>query len=147
MHPPALAETGTGQLYSIDYPHYADEPLSEFREKTFEEYGCEVIPSNKSPGWIVPDRLRDAWTLQFGKSQREFPHLLTELEQLDLFFHDSEHSVPSMFYELELAWEWLSDGGVILADDINWNDAFETFQTVRKAESGRLAPDIGFLRK
>lgn len=141
----ALSKNDHGHLHSIDYPYYADEDLSDFRAATFENYGGAAIPSDKQPGWIVPAELRSRWTLRTGKSQRELPHLVTNTDEIDLFIHDSEHSVPCMLYELELAWEWLAGDGVILVDDIGWNDAFDTFRRTRDADWGRLSVETGYL--
>jgi predicted O-methyltransferase YrrM len=143
----AMEENGHGTLHSIDFPYYADEPLSEFRAETFEEYGGAAIPADKRPGWLVPDELRHRWELHEGKSQRVLPEVIVDRERLDLFLHDSEHSVPCMMFEFELAWEALSEDGVIVADDIKWNDAFETFVDIRDADSGRVAPNVGYMRR
>jgi len=143
----ALNKNGVGTLYSIDYPLRADESLEEFRKETFEGYGGAVIPSDKDPGWIIPSELKSHWDLTIGKSQRQFPQLVTELEGLDLFIHDSEHSHPCMMFEYELAYEWLENKGVILSDDISWNDAFSVFIDVRGPEYGRLSQNIGYIRK
>jgi hypothetical protein len=143
----AIQQNGSGELYSIDYPLRADESLNEFRQETFEGYGGAAIPSDKDPGWIVPDELRSAWELTIGKSQRELPNLIANLENIDMFAHDSEHSHPCMMFEFELAYEWMNDGGVILSDDINWNSAFSVFTEVREPEHGRLSNAIGYIRK
>lgn len=143
----ALHKNDSGKLYSVDYPYRADESLEEFREDTFEKYGGATIPSDKEPGWIIPDRLRKRWDLTKGKSQRELPGLMAELEEVDLFIHDSEHSYPCMMFEYELAYEWLESGGVILSDDINWNEAFSVFVQVRRPEWGKLSNDVGYIRK
>lgn len=143
----ALQNNGAGELHSIDYPYRAEESLAEFRAETFEEYGGAAIPSDREPGWIIPDELRGRWDLTIGKSQRELPQLLPELGGMDLFVHDSEHSHPCMMFEYELAHEWLTDGGVFLSDDITWNDAFETFTETRNADWGRLSRDVGYVRK
>jgi hypothetical protein len=143
----ALCKNERGTLYSIDYPLRADESLEEFRQETFEGYGGAAIPSDKEPGWIIPDQLRTRWNLTLGKSQRELPKLVTELGTLDLFVHDSEHSHPCMMFEYELAYEWLSDGGMILSDDITWNDAFSVFCDVREPVFGRISENIGYIRR
>lgn len=142
----ALDQNESGRLYSIDYPYRADEPLESFRAETFAGYGGAAIPSDKDPGWIIPDDVRDRWDLTIGKSQRELPRLLTTLDQVDLFVHDSEHSHPCMMFEYELAYEWLSDGGVILSDDTNLNDAFDVFTRVRSTDSGKLSRSVGYIR-
>lgn len=143
----ALQENGSGSLYSIDYPFRADESLEEFQAETFDNFGGEAIPSNKDPGWIIPDELRNNWTLIIGKSQRELPKLVTEYGDVELFIHDSEHSHPCMMFEYELAYEWLEDNGVILSDDIGWNDAFSVFVDVREPVHGKISHNVGYVRK
>lgn len=144
----ALSENGTGTLHSVDYPYFADEPLSEFRAETFDEYGGAAIPADKEPGWIIPDDLTTDWELYTGKSQRVLPEILTKFDDIDVFIHDSEHSAPCMMFEYELAWEWLNDGGLLISDDISWNDAFDIFTTVRSPElHGRIAETVGYSYK
>lgn len=143
----ALRENGSGSLHSIDYPFRADESLDEFKRETFEGYGGAAIPSDRQPGWIIPDELRPLWELTVGKSQRELPRLLLEVDHLNLFVHDSEHSHPCMMFEYELAYEWLADGGVLLSDDITWNDAFSVFTDVRGPEHGRVSDGVGYVLK
>lgn len=143
----ALNENETGQLHSIDFPYRADEPLDEFRSKTFEKYGGAAIPSDKEPGWIIPDELRNRWSLTIGKSQRKLPALLTQFDEIDFFAHDSEHSVPCMMYEFELAWEWLAPDGILIADDISWNNSFELFTEHRECNPGLITPNVGYCRK
>lgn len=143
----ALNKNGSGRLYSIDYPFRANESLEEFQKETFENYGGAAIPSDKEPGWIIPDELRSQWDLIIGKSQRELPQLLTELGAIDLFIHDSEHSHPCMMFEYELAYEWLKMDGLILSDDILWNDAFNIFTETREVKNGRLSRQIGYVMK
>ena len=143
----ALDMNGTGRLYSIDCPFHADESLSEYRQETFDEYGGAAIPRDKSPGWIIPETLRSRWDLTIGKSQRELPKLLAKLAGIDLFVHDSEHSHPCMMFEYELAYEWLNKDGLLLSDDIGWNNAFDTFTEVRSGRHGTVRPGIGYVYK
>jgi predicted O-methyltransferase YrrM len=140
----AIHRNGDGELHSIDYPYRADEPLDEFRKDTFEKYGGAAIPSDKQPGWIVPNDLRGHWNLIIGKSQRELPKLVTELGSLDMFIHDSEHSHPCMMFEYELSYEFLNNGGIIISDDINWNDAFNIFIGSRELNRGKLSENVGY---
>lgn len=136
----ALEKNGTGKLHSIDYPVHAGD---EFRETTNAR-----IPEGRDPGWLVPEDLEHRWELTVGKSQRKLPEVITQYEALDMFVQDSEHTAPSMTFEYELAWEWLDTGGVILSDDINYNDAFETFVAVREPSSyGKATDGIGYMRK
>lgn len=141
----ALDANERGHLHSVDYPYRGDDSLSDFRTETFDGYGGATLPAGKDPGWIVPDPLRERWSLTVGKSQRKLPEVVARTEPIDLFLHDSEHSVPCMLFEFELAWEHLDDDGLILADDVSWNDAFERFVNVRAENYGYIAPDVGYV--
>lgn len=145
----ALDQNGHGRLHSIDYPVYADASLEEYndREDVFDDHHGAVIPSDKEPGWIIPDELMSRWDLTTGRSQRELPRLLMEFDEIDFFAHDSEHTVPCMTFEYELAWEWLSPGGVIVSDDIGWNDAFQTFADSRAERYGQITANTGYILK
>jgi predicted O-methyltransferase YrrM len=126
----ALSQNGGGTLHSVD-PAFDDSLPGE----------------TTSPGWLVPDDLHDYWNLHIGKSQRVLPTLLPELDRVDLFLHDSDHSAPCMMFEFELVYEWLADGGVLISDDIHWNDSFSTFAQARDGEVGRLSINTGYIWK
>lgn len=154
----ALKDNGQGQLYSIDYPLRAEETLEDFLahadispEEFYDEiaakYDHAMIPGNRDPGWIVPNRVQEFWTLREAKSQRELPRLAVELDDFDLFIHDSDHSLGCMLFEYELAWEYLRPGGLLVSDDINLTSAFETFTEGRNASHGRLPNNIGYVKK
>ncbi len=86
-----------------------------------------VVPEGKAPGWLVPERLRQRWTLILGRSQEKLPELFEKLGRVDLFFHDSEHSYQCMWFEMNEAKRYLSPGGTILAHDVHLNPAFADF--------------------
>jgi cephalosporin hydroxylase len=143
-----LRENGSGQLHSIDFPFRTDDSLEQVRKKTFSGYGGAAIPADKDPGWILSDAVQSRWELTIGKSQRELPKLLPQLPGLDLFIHDSEHSHPCMMFEFELAYEWLDEGGIVLSDDISWNEAFQTFTDVRAPKRHELIfTNVGYFVK
>lgn len=145
----ALQQNKVGKLYSIDYPMYANEPLPEFRETAYPEgHAFSAIPSNKEPGWIIPDDLKKRWTLCTGKSQRELPKLITKFDEIDMFIHDSEHTHPCMMFEYEIAWEWLKPGGILLSDDISRNDSFDIFTKIREPKHyGEVITGTGYAIK
>ena len=118
----ALERNGTGELHSIDLPEVvgADYEPGRFWEG---KQGA-AIPPGKEPGWMIPAELRERWRLTVGRSQEELPPLLERLGTIDLFVHDSEHSYECMDFEFRAAWPALRDGGALVADDWNWNDAF-----------------------
>ncbi|MBI3391839.1 MAG: class I SAM-dependent methyltransferase [Nitrospirae bacterium] len=116
----ALRKIGSGRLYSIDLPMVE-------REGTIEspEGACDVgreettlVAAYDRVGWLIPEALRDRWELHLGDSLRVLPDLLSRLDQVDLFLHDSLHRYAHMRGEFEIVWPRLSDGGILLADDI-----------------------------
>lgn len=134
----ALDENDSGILYSIDYSASlaasGTEVTDEDRLEHFErgrpscaEDGSVVLPPDKEVGWIIPDDVQDRWNPTQGKSQQKLPQVLADLDEVDLFFHNSEHSTSCMLFEFELAWEWLSDSGIIISNHIDHNEAFDTF--------------------
>lgn len=101
----ALEANGDGGLWSIDLPPQTDE----WREKA---------------GSAVVDRLRHRWTFLRGSSRRLLPQLLRDLDQVDVFIHDSQHTEANMRFEMRLAWPRLRPGGVLVADDAHENAAW-----------------------
>jgi hypothetical protein len=119
----ALEQNGAGELHSIDLPEIVG---ADYEPGTFwEGKQGAAIPQGKQPGWMIPADLRKRWSLTIGRSQDELPPLLDRLGQIDLFVHDSEHSYECMNFEFRAAWPALRKGGALVADDWNWNDAFE----------------------
>lgn len=104
----ALEDNGNGTLYSIDLP-----PKGRMADD------FEYQMAGHASGWIVPDSLRHRWRLILGDSRTELPRLLDRLGVIDLFFHDSEHSLENMRFEYSHAWAHLTEGGLLLSDDIN----------------------------
>jgi predicted O-methyltransferase YrrM len=101
----ALEENGRGTLHSIDLP-----PLRREAERFW--------------GIAVPERLRGRWRLHRGASARVLPRLLGETGTVDLFVHDSLHTLRNMRREFESIWPYLRTGGALLADDVERNRAF-----------------------
>ncbi|MFC7114630.1 class I SAM-dependent methyltransferase [Natronoarchaeum sp. GCM10025703] len=94
--------------------------------------------TDKKSGWIVPDRLTDRWEVTEGKSQRKLPGVLADAGDIDLFLHDSEHSLTCMVFTYELAWEYLNTAGMLLSDDTYWNSAFTDVTDVRADTFGNM---------
>lgn len=118
----ALEQNGLGELHSIDLPNYERAYLSALSKEP-----SAILPKDKSPGFLVPEGLRSRWHLHLGNSCDLLPHLLSKLRTLNLFLHDSEHTYGTMIFEYETAWLHLEPGGILLSDDVGWNDAFPDF--------------------
>jgi hypothetical protein len=111
----ALERNGDGRLWSIDLPFLR----SRWQDQT---------------GAAVPSERRSRWTYVRGSSRRRLPGLLSELDEIDLFLHDSAHTEGNMRYEFETAWPALRAGGVLLSHDITMNAAFSDFAAAVPAE-------------
>ena len=88
---------------------------------------------------MVPAELRRRWHLVLGRSQDELPALLELVGEIELFMHDSEHSYECMRFEFASAWSVLRAGGVLIADDVNVNPAWDEFTR----EVGRTPHALG----
>ena len=141
----ALEDNRKGMLHSIDLPEVAGE---EYEEGTFwDGKGGAVIPPGKEPGWMVPPGLRERWRLVLGRSQDELPPLLQRVGEIDFFMHDSEHSYECMSFEFRTAWAALRNGGVLVADDVNVNEAWGEFTREVGREPEALGPKLAMIRK
>jgi len=141
----ALEANGTGHLHSIDLPREVgrDYEQGEF----YEGEGRAGIPAGTEPGWLIPQALKERWTLILGRSQEELPPLLGRLGPIDSFMHDSEHSFDCMWFEFSSAWPALRPGGVLLSDDVNSTQAFQRFAAEQGREPVFLARGMALLRK
>jgi predicted O-methyltransferase YrrM len=137
----ALEKNGGGDLYSIDYPRSFGE------ESLHEGMGSVGVPAEHEPGWLVPEHLRERWTLRLGRSQDELPPLLESLGAIDFFLHDSEHSYECMRFEFTSAWPALREGGVLVSDDVNSTAAFPEFAREQRREPIALGRGMAFLVK
>jgi hypothetical protein len=154
----AMEANGHGQLYSIDFPFNPDvgdndleEAHSSFLKDTL---GLDIqfsfedsqiyLPPDYEPGWVVPDALRTRWQYHEGRSQRKFPELVTQLDAIDVFIHDSDHSHPCQMFEYELAYEWIADDGILISDDIS--EPFEIFRNSRTVKNhGKIHDNVGYI--
>lgn len=102
----ALEQNGRGTLYSIDLPPLARE-------------------GDRFVGAAIPEALKSRWQLQRGASKRVLPILLAQLRGVDMFVHDSLHTYRNMRWEFDTVWPSLPPGGVVIADDVENNPAFE----------------------
>ena len=118
----ALARNRTGRLHSIDLPTSQQAPALGRGESIV------AIPPGLETGWAVPERLRRAWDLRIGPSQRILPELTAQLDSVGLFLHDDLHTPTHLSFELETLRPKLPGGAVVLADNTSWTgEAFPRF--------------------
>lgn len=104
----AMSLNGTGHLWSVDLPHPLRPEL------------------HKETAAAVSSGCRERWTYVRGSSRRRLPSLVSHLQEIDLFLHDSLHTARNMRFELRTVWPAMRSGGVMLVDDVD-NQAFRNF--------------------
>lgn len=120
----ALEDNCKGKLFSIDIGQ--------------KQFGRNV-------GWLVPKKLRSRWTLIIGSTHQRLRPLLTRLDQIDVFYHDSAHTYENMMFEYETAWNPLAEGGLLLSHDIG--KAFYDFAKKVQREPMRILYGLGAMKK
>ena len=91
--------------------------------------------TEKMIGSVIPDKLRNRWKLILGKSTEKLNNLLNELNDVDIFIHDSSHTYDNMMFEFDIALEKINKNGIIISDDILSNDAFYDFTKKKNLEN------------
>jgi Methyltransferase domain len=104
----AMSLNGTGHLWSLDLPH-------PFRPELHGDTAA-----------AVPTEGRDRWTYVRGSSRRRLPSLVSSLQEVDMFVHDSLHTGRNMRFELRTVWPAMRCGGLALVDDVD-NQSFGDF--------------------
>jgi len=125
----AMQKNGRGKLYSIELGD------------------TSYLPPGKAPGWMVPQELRDRWSLQIGDSRALLPRMLNELATVDVFIHDSLHTYDQMLWEYRAAYPHIRAGGLLFSDDAAWNPAFPEFTREVSAKNAAILRGVGFLQK
>jgi len=105
----ALQLNGHGHLWSIDLPNPFDQGL------------------HVQIGVAVTEACRDRWSYIQGASRRRLRPLVAEVGRIDLFLHDSLHTLCNAVFEMESAAAAISPGGIMLVDDIMTHRGFAMF--------------------
>ena len=127
----AMEQNNVGKLVSIDLPTPNTELLPEV-------------------GYLVPKNLHHRWELNIGSSGRLLKQILDQLGKIDIFQHDSRHSYRNQLREYLTAWPFISQGGILITDDVN-NDALHHASHKWNQDSIIIGqpekPPIGLVRK
>jgi len=120
----ALVDNGEkdNMLYSIDLP------LSKYNVEKGDQTQSFLAPDKV--GVCVLKHLMSRWITILGDSKKELPILMNKLgkESVGVFLHDSKHTYEHMMWEFETMWPYIQNNqGVLISDDINWNDSFGDF--------------------
>lgn len=138
----ALDRNGDGgKLHVIDMPAVFN-PADPVWTRRGKVYGV-VIPEGKSSGWIVPDSCRDRFEVIVGDAKVHLPKLIDRLGSIDMFYHDSDHTYDHMMFEFGEARRKLKPGGLVVADDINWNASLWDFADACGVPSYNFQQTVG----
>lgn len=126
----AMEKNNKGSLISVELSQYFN-----------------ICQNQKKVGWIVAEGLRNRWEIKYGKSSEVLP---TIKEEIDIFYHDSDHSESNMLFEFRWAAEQIRKDGIIISDDIDRNKSWKIFHK----ENSNLVPlirtvttGVSFLKK
>lgn len=108
--PKIVVETGLQGGYSTEHILSALDTLGDGHC-----YSIDIIPEVGNSPLIHP-----RFTHIKGRSQDELKPLYERVGPFDFFIHDSDHEYDCMTFELESAWEYVRDGGIIAGDDLTW---------------------------
>ena len=135
----ALKDNRKGMLYSIDLPFqwyiYGSHKLH-----------LDSLPAGKESGFLIPGELKKRWKLILGNTHERLPNLLKQLGEIDIFFHDSEHTYETMFFEYQTNWRYIKKGGFLLSDDISYTKAFKNFLKNKRVKK-IVFKDLGIISK
>ena len=120
----ALKNNERGKLIDIDLPNRQKDGY-QYKDGTLDTV---FTPEGLDPGWVVPQDLRERWSLHLGSSEE----ILPRIGACDIFYHDSEHSYENMMFEYKWAYSHLSNHGILASDDIGWNNAWRDFHKENK---------------
>ena len=103
----ALAENGSGKLYSSDLP-YRKRP-----------------GAYKFIGILVEDRFKENWDLNITGDKKALPEILKKVERVNLFHFDSDKSYRGREFAFKTIKRHLSKDAVLIFDDIQDNFHFK----------------------
>ncbi|RLC74959.1 MAG: hypothetical protein DRJ03_31070 [Chloroflexi bacterium] len=109
--------------------------------------GFSWWPQGQPSCFLVPDHLRHRHQLRLGDAKETLPRLLDELEEVDLFRHDSDHSYDHMIFEFRTVWPMLDKGDILVSDDIQSNRSFFDFCEQVGSEPFTCLSNLGGIRK
>jgi len=147
IKPTMILETGVASGVSTAYLLLALKKNNHGTLQSIELGDTAYLPPGREPGWIVPDWLRDRWTMHIGDSRALLQPIAQKLAPLDIFIHDSLHVYDHMMFEFTEAFPFLRPGGILISDDALWNAAFNEFSARVHAPESRIIRGVGVMRK
>ena len=134
MRPKNIIETGVAYgLSSI----YILKALNKNNFGTLHSIDSVFRPwqEKKMIGSIIPDELKKRWRFNFGSSNEKLEQVFNDVDDVQIFIHDSLHTYKNMMFEFNCAEKNLGKDGIIISDDVLDNDAFFDFTNQKRLEN------------
>lgn len=106
----AMEHNQKGKLLSIDLPDDKKKILTD---------GSKTHTGGYNVGWLVPDYLKKRWDLHLGDAKKLLPKILNDINEINIFFHDSLHTYEHVQFELNTVLPKLGKGSLIICDNID----------------------------
>lgn len=83
-------------------------------------------------GNLIDNELKSRWELKVLRhgTRKEFQSYIDDLEKIDLFYHDSNHSYKWQSLEYHSSFQKLNSRGILFSDDVDLSYAFIDFVTL-----------------
>lgn len=117
MEPTLVVETGVGMGVSTVYILSALKSIGQGK--------LISIDRGEDAGILVEPELKNNWEFLHGDTCDILPTL--DVDQFDIFFHDTDHTYKNMMFEFEWAYPRLRKGGLLMAHNTGFCDAFFDF--------------------
>ncbi len=151
----AVKENNNGcKFYTIDpYLEYPWEKISFVEHCKIRDprINYKKLNGKCKPLSMVPADLKEHIIFKGGCSEDILPNLVEENREVDIFFHDSDHSYRNMAWECSTVMPYLKKDGFILVHDIMQNSAFKDMfdknGTFGFSVLNRRRSDLGVFRK
>lgn len=147
LRPDIVVETGVANGISTCYILFAL-----YNNKKGKLYSIDLnnkicLPYGKETGWMVPNWLNDKWELILDDSKEALPKLFRDLNKIDVFIHDSLHTYDHMMFEFNQAYPQLKENGLLLSDDVTWNNSFYDFVNIINNKNIKVIRSLGIIKK
>jgi len=124
--PEVILETGVANGFSSSYILQALKILNKGKLISL-EYLYFPWHTKKGVGLAIPNELKEKQEIVASTLSDELIDVIDKTRPIDIFLHDSAHTYNHMLKEFRIAWPNIKKGGLLMADDVGFQDAFLDF--------------------
>lgn len=140
--PLTVIETGMGPGVSTTTILYATDTSSRIFSI---DPGLPYGKGDREVGFVIPKEMRKRLNFVKGTSKEKLMEVLDLVGNVDMFFHDSEHSYENIMFELNAVWPRLKRSSLILIDNYDWTDAPRDFAEIKRMKLQNISDDLAVL--